>query len=128
VQRERPLTARRLRGGIGVGAVVLKGTPTLIQGPDGLWIDTVGTSDLAVAGMGDTLTGAIGAFLAQGCSAAEAAGLGLLATGRAAVLAHRGRGLQAADIPDFVPDALAEGEARPGIPIPGLLLDMDAAR
>lgn len=128
VQRERPLAARQLREGTGVGAVVLKGTPTLIQGPAGLWIDTVGTSDLAVAGMGDTLTGAIGAFLAQGCPAAEAAGLGLMATGRAAVLAGRGRGLQAADIPDFVPGAMAEGEGRPGIPIPGLLLDLDAAR
>jgi NAD(P)H-hydrate epimerase len=128
VQRDRPLSARRLRDRTGAEAVVLKGSPTLIQGPDGLAIDTVGTSDLAVAGMGDTLTGAVGAFLAQGCPVAESAALGLLATGRAAALADRGSGLQAADVPDFVPDALSEEEARPGIPIPGLILDLDPPR
>ena len=128
VQADRPGTAALLRDRTGVAAVVLKGAPTLVQTGRGLWIDTVGTSDLAVAGMGDTLTGAVGAFLAQGCPAPEAAGLGLLATGRAAALAARGVGLQASDVPDFITQALTEAGSEPGIPIPGVRLDLDAAR
>jgi NAD(P)H-hydrate epimerase len=128
VERDRVVAARRLREGTGCGAAVLKGAPTLVQSGEGLWIDTLGTSDLAVAGMGDTLTGAIGSFLAQGTGVAEAAGLGLIATGRAAVLAGRGPGLQSADVPEFVPDVLAEGEAVPSVPVPGLILDLDPAR
>ena len=128
VQADRPGAAARLRERTGACAVVLKGAPTLVRTDDGLWVDTVGSSDLAVAGMGDTLTGAVGAFLAQGCAGPEAAGLGLVATGRAAALARRGAGLQAADVPEFVPDAVAEGPAEARIPIPGLVLDLDPAR
>lgn len=128
IQGDRVGAVQRLWERTGCGAAVLKGTPTLVQSADGLWIDTVGTSDLAVAGMGDTLTGAVGSFLAQGIGAADAAGLGLIATGRAAVLADRGPGLQSADVPEFVPEVLAEGEATSPLPIPGLTLDLDRAR
>jgi hydroxyethylthiazole kinase-like uncharacterized protein yjeF len=128
IQADRPESAARLQDRTGAAAVVLKGAPTLVRTARELWVDTVGSSDLAVAGMGDTLTGAVGAFLAQGSPAPVAAGLGLVATGRAAALAARGTGLQAADVPDFLPRALAEGEAEPLIPIPGVLLDLDPAR
>ena len=109
------------------GAVaLLKGTPSLVRGPNGLLVDAMGSSDLAVAGMGDTLTGAVGAFLAQGCGPEEAAGLGLVISGRAAARAARGPGLQAADVPDHIPDALLEGAGASDIPLAGLLLDLDA--
>lgn len=128
VQGVRPEAAVRLQDRTGAAAVVLKGAPTLVRTAEELWIDTVGSSDLAVAGMGDTLTGAVGSFLAQGCPAPLAAGLGLIATGRAAALADRGVGLQAADVPDFLPQVLAESDAEPLIPIPGVTLDLDRAR
>ena len=128
VQSDRPAAAARLQSRTGAAAVVLKGAPTLVRTARELWIDTVGSSDLAVAGMGDTLTGAVGAFMAQGCRAPVAGGLGLIATGRAAALAARGVGLQSADVPDFLPQALIEGEAEALIPIPGVLLDLDPAR
>ncbi len=128
IQARRPEAAARLQVDTGAAAVVLKGAPTLVRTAHELWIDTVGSSDLAVAGMGDTLTGAVGSFLAQGRPAPLAAGLGLIATGRAAALAARGVGLQAADVPDFLPRAVSEGEAEPLIPIPGVRLDLDPAR
>lgn len=108
--------------------VVLKGAPSLVAGPDRMWIDTVGSSDLAVAGMGDTLTGAIGAFLAQGVVASHAAGLGLVTTGRAAARAALGAGLQAADVPDEIPHVLAEGPGERRLTLAGVLLDLDPAR
>lgn len=111
-----------------VGSVVLlKGTPSLVAGPEGTWVDCVGSSDLAVAGMGDTLTGAVGAFLAQGVQAQEAAGLALVTTGRAAARAALGAGLQAADVPERIPDVLVEGAGEPRLALAGVLLDLDPA-
>ncbi len=52
--------------------------PSLVATPDSrLFVDTVGSSDLAAAGMGDVLSGVIAAFLAQGSLPYEAASLGL---------------------------------------------------
>ena len=127
VQEDRLGAVAQLRGSTGAVAL-LKGTPSLVRGPSGLLVDAVGSSDLAVAGMGDTLTGAVAAFLAQGSGPEEAAGLGLVTTGRAAARAVRGPGLQAADVPDHLPDALVEGPGTSDIPLPGLLLDLDAPR
>ncbi|HSG47665.1 MAG TPA: ADP/ATP-dependent (S)-NAD(P)H-hydrate dehydratase, partial [Longimicrobiales bacterium] len=108
--------------------VVLKGTPSLVLGSKGLLVDAVGSSDLAVAGMGDTLTGAIASFLGQGVAPTAAAGLGLVVTGRAAARAGMGPGLQAADVPEHLPAALAEGEGETDLRLPGVLLDLDPAR
>ncbi|UCC26136.1 MAG: NAD(P)H-hydrate dehydratase [Gemmatimonadales bacterium] len=108
--------------------VLLKGAPSLVLGPEGLWVEVVGSSDLAVAGMGDTLTGAIGAFLAQGSDPQTAAGLGLVTTARAAARAGAGAGLQAADVPEWIPAALVEGPGGTDLDVPGILLDLDPAR
>jgi NAD(P)H-hydrate epimerase len=115
---------RELTGSV----VLLKGAPSLVSGPDRMWVDTVGSSDLAVAGMGDTLTGAVGAFLAQGVDAPHAAGLGLVTTGRAAARAALGAGLQAADVPDQIPHVLSEGPGDPRLKLAGVLLDLDPPR
>jgi NAD(P)H-hydrate epimerase len=115
---------RRMTGAV----ALLKGAPSLVLGDAGLWVDTVGTSDLATAGMGDTLTGAVGAFLAQGCEPQTAAGLALVTTGRAAALAGAGPGLQAADVPDLIPSSLREGPGVTGLSVPGVLLDLDPPR
>lgn len=127
IQEDRLGALRELRERTGAVAL-LKGTPSLVSGGDVVWIDATGSSDLAVAGMGDTLTGAVGSFLAQGVSGLEAAGLGLLTTGRAAALADRGAGLQSGDVPEYIPRALAEGAGEPGFVFPGLLLDLDPPR
>ena len=63
------------------GAVVLlKGDDTIIARPDGVVvISPGGTPALATAGTGDVLSGLIGALLAKGMDAFEAAALGVLA-------------------------------------------------
>jgi hydroxyethylthiazole kinase-like uncharacterized protein yjeF len=71
------------------GAVVLaKGARTVIAGGEG-WslVNPTGTPGLASGGAGDVLTGAIGALLAQGMPAREAAAAGAWLHGRAAELA-----------------------------------------
>lgn len=125
--RDRLEAVQELREAMGA-VVLLKGTPSLVLGPRGLLVDAVGSSDLAVAGMGDTLTGAIASFLGQGVSATEAAGLGLVVTGRAAARSGMGPGLQAADVPEHLPQALAEGAGETDLRLPGVLLDLDPAR
>ena len=108
--------------------VLLKGMPSLVSGPLGRWISGVGTSDLAAAGMGDTLTGVVGSLLAQGAALQTAAGLGLVFTGRAAERAGGRAGLQTADVPEHLPGALEEGAGVPGTMLAGVLLDLDAPR
>jgi NAD(P)H-hydrate epimerase len=120
-------TAEALRARTGA-TVLLKGAPSLVLGEAHRFVDTLGSSDLAVAGMGDTLAGSVGAFLAQGVEPELAAGLGLVSTGRAAALAGMGSGLQSGDVPEFLPRALREEVGPPALDIPGLLLDLDPAR
>lgn len=127
VEANRPGALDRLTERYGVG-VILKGTPTLVAVEGRRYIDTLGSSDLAVAGMGDTLAGAVGSFLAQGLQPAAAAGVGLVTTARAAALANRGAGLQATDVPAHLPDALAEGWGDTDLDLPWITLDLDSAR
>jgi NAD(P)H-hydrate epimerase len=92
-------------------AVLLKGQPSLLAShKQPLLVNTTGSSDLAAAGMGDQLSGVIGAMLAAGCSARDGAALALFFAGRAADLAARGRSLSPADVSDH----LARAFARPG--------------
>ena len=73
--------------------LVLKGTRTLITAPGHpLSINTTGNPGLSTGGSGDTLSGTIGALLAQGLSPLDAARLGVWLHGHAAdlVLAVRG--------------------------------------
>jgi hydroxyethylthiazole kinase-like uncharacterized protein yjeF len=85
------------------GAIVLlKGSTTVIASPDGrALLAAAGSFRLATAGTGDVLSGIIGAFLAEGVSPLEAAGLAAHVHGRAAGLGFS-RGLVAGDLPDLV--------------------------
>lgn len=129
VTERRPEVALELAGETGC-AVLLKGAPSLVADPrDRLLVDTVGSSDLAAAGMGDVLSGVIAAFLAQGSSAVEAAALGLHTSGRAAVRAELGVSLTPEDVVEHMPAALREeGEGSTELDFPFLLFDQDPAR
>ena len=90
--------------------VLLKGSDTLIAGPDGhVGVSHAGPPGLATAGSGDVLTGTVAAMLAKGgdartatCVAAEAHGL----AGRRAV-DHRGpSGIIATDVIDALPEVI----------------------
>ena len=91
--------------------VLLKGTPTLIASPDQTppLVLAFGTALLATGGSGDLLTGIIGALLASGASAKDAAMLGAAAHGIAAEIAtaeaNAIRGLSLESILDALPHA-----------------------
>ena len=88
--------------------VLLKGVPTVIadlRGPE--HVVASGNPGLATGGSGDLLAGFIGAFLARGTAAAEAAALGAHALGRAAEQGARqwtARSLRPADVLAALPD------------------------
>ena len=110
--------------------VVLKGAPSLVAGPESrVLVGSQGSSDLAVAGMGDTLTGMCGALLAQGLDALDAGAVGLYLTGRAANIAGRGPSLTPSDVIRWLPEALAErGAGWSDLDLPFVIFDADAAR
>lgn len=91
--------------------VLLKGTPTLVCTPDGAapMVVARGTALLATGGSGDLLTGIIGALLAAGMPARDAALLGATAHGLAAEIAtERAGGVRGATLESVLaamPDA-----------------------
>lgn len=104
-----PLEQARVAADTFGAVVLLKGAPSVVCAPGELSvIDTQSSSDLAVAGMGDTLAGVCGTLLAQGLTPRDAGAVGLYLSGRAARLAGRGRGLLPADVVMALPDALME--------------------
>ena len=109
VQADRRNALERLRETFGA-VILLKGRPSLVAGASRR-LDPTGSSDLATAGVGDVLAGTIGAQLARGVPAEDAACLGLWLTSAAARIAGRGAGLQSADLPDHLPAALATTRA-----------------
>jgi NAD(P)H-hydrate repair Nnr-like enzyme with NAD(P)H-hydrate dehydratase domain len=80
----------------------LKGATTIIADRDGrVRVVQSGTPTLATAGTGDVLSGVIGAFLARGLPALEAAALAAHCHGRAASLGPH-EGLIASDLPELI--------------------------
>ena len=68
--------------------LALKGAGTVVTDQSGrLWINSTGNPGMAKGGMGDTLTGIIGALLAQGLPPLEATKSGVFLHGRAGDLA-----------------------------------------
>jgi NAD(P)H-hydrate epimerase len=109
VQADRLGAARELAARTRAVAV-LKGARTVVATPDGrASINPTGNPGMGTAGAGDVLTGVIGALLAQGVAAPEAARLGVYAHGVAGDLAagRAGRGIVAGDIAAQLPAALA---------------------
>jgi ADP-dependent NAD(P)H-hydrate dehydratase / NAD(P)H-hydrate epimerase len=105
--------------------VLLKGQPSLIATPAGaLRVNSVGSSDVAAAGMGDQLAGTIAALLAAGHEPLHAAALGLYLSGRAADLAGLGRSLTPDDVTVHLSRAMREpGPRRSPLRLPFVMFD-----
>jgi NAD(P)H-hydrate epimerase len=116
VQRARVASVRKLAADTRA-IVVLKGARTLIARPDGtVFINPTANPALGTGGAGDVLTGVIGALLAQGMEAFDAARLGVLVHGLAgerAAAAIGGLGMVAGDIPDAIAAIMARGRSAP---------------
>lgn len=78
VQADRPEAARALQRARG-GIVILKGAGSLIAGPSGLVVCPYGNPGMASGGMGDILSGMLGALVGQFNSLEQSAWLGVMA-------------------------------------------------
>lgn len=88
---------------------LLKGTRTVIAGPDGsAHINVTGSRFLATAGSGDVLTGMTGGLLARGLDPLAAASSAAYLHGLAGLLAaeRTGEGTVASDLVGCIPDAV----------------------
>jgi NAD(P)H-hydrate epimerase len=95
--------------------VLLKGSRTLVGGPDGrVRVNPTGGPYLATGGTGDVLTGMIAGLLARGLRPDDAAASAAYVHGVAGALAAEvaGDGATAGDVLDRVPRALAEVTGR----------------
>jgi ADP-dependent NAD(P)H-hydrate dehydratase / NAD(P)H-hydrate epimerase len=108
--------------------VLLKGQPVLVADSGQLMlVNTVSSSDVAVAGMGDQLAGVIGGFMAAGSPPRIAAALALLYAGRAACIANKGRSLSPADVSDSMAQSFADpGPTRSALRLPFITFDQPA--
>jgi len=94
--------------------VVLKGARTLVcdgtLGDDHCSINPTGGPALATGGSGDVLAGTIGALLAQGLAAADAARAGVYVHGRAGerLEAVHGRGAVSGDLGLAIASVIAQ--------------------
>jgi hydroxyethylthiazole kinase-like uncharacterized protein yjeF len=93
--------------------VLLKGADTLVAEGGRVAVNSTGNVALATAGTGDVLSGVIGALLARGMDAYEAAQAGAWAHGRAAELWLEGTGwpaesMIATDLLGHLPPAVGE--------------------
>ncbi|WP_280547854.1 MULTISPECIES: NAD(P)H-hydrate dehydratase [unclassified Halomonas] len=100
IEADRPAAALALQRRFG-GVVVLKGAGSLVAGPAGLAVCPYGNPGMASGGMGDALSGILGALLAQRLPLESAVRLGVLVHALAADMAARQggeRGLLAGDL------------------------------
>ncbi|MEV6736075.1 NAD(P)H-hydrate dehydratase [Streptomyces sp. NPDC051104] len=87
--------------------VLLKGSTTLVAGPDGgpVRVNATGTPWLATAGSGDVLSGLSGSLLAAGLSARDAASVAAYLHGLAGRYAADGAPAGAHDVANAIPEA-----------------------
>lgn len=104
IQSDRIRAARDLAEGYRCIAV-LKGAGTIICDDENTSINRTGNPLLATAGTGDVLAGMIGALLARGYSAIDAASIGVALHGRAADT-MRARGIRHAVASDVIAELL----------------------
>jgi NAD(P)H-hydrate epimerase len=92
VQADRWDIARGFARDCGV-VTVLKGAGTVITDGSGpLWVNSTGNPGMAKGGMGDALTGIIGAFIARGMTPLDAARAGVFLHGLAGDIAREDLG------------------------------------
>lgn len=94
--------------------VVLKGAGTVVTDGSQTSVNATGNPGMATGGAGDVLTGVIVALCGQGCSAWEAAVMGVHAHGLAGDLCaaeRSARGMIASDLLEYLPAAWARLEA-----------------
>lgn len=82
--------------------IVVKGAPTLIVAGNKIYKNTTGNQALATAGSGDTLSGIITSFLAQGYEPNDAAILGVYIHGLTADIASKDIGYEAFIASDII--------------------------
>jgi NAD(P)H-hydrate epimerase len=98
--------------------VLLKGTPTVVTGPDGSrCVVAAGTAALATGGSGDVLSGMIGTLVAQGIAPTDAAACAAWVHGRAAELVATVRGSLLQDVVARLADAWRLDDAPPPYPV-----------
>ncbi|MEU5089515.1 NAD(P)H-hydrate dehydratase [Streptomyces sp. NPDC021356] len=87
--------------------VLLKGSTTLVAGPDGgpVRVNPTGTPYLATAGSGDVLSGLAGSLLAAGLTALDAGSAGAYLHGLAGRFASAGAPAGAHDVAEAIPRA-----------------------
>lgn len=126
LKRDPVSAARAAASELGVH-VLLKGTPSLVVDRGGrAWIATSGSSDLATAGMGDTLAGTAASLAAQGVVLAEAGAAALELTARASALTGAGTGMVPSDLIDALSAATRErGPGDTDLGLPAVLFDQD---
>ncbi len=104
VEQDRPAAIRRLSDQYG-GTVLLKGAGTLLLSEGRLAVNSSGNPGMASGGMGDVLSGVIGALRAQGLTGYDAACLAVQVHGKAAdqlACRYGERGLLASDLIDQI--------------------------
>ncbi|MFJ8106851.1 NAD(P)H-hydrate dehydratase [Streptomyces sp. NPDC096132] len=106
VEGARLAAVRELAGRYGA-TVLLKGSTTLVAGPDGgaVRVNATGTPWLATAGSGDVLSGLAGSLLAAGLSAVDAGSVGAYLHGLAGRFAAEGAPVGAHDVAEAIPEA-----------------------
>ena len=114
--QENRLAAAHLGGNLFVNerhdtVMVVKGAGTIIAtGNDRATINTTGNPGMATGGMGDVLTGIIGALICQGLAPVDAAVAGVYLHGAAAdrLYAQSGAGFLATELADMIPLVITE--------------------
>ena len=103
VERDRLHAVRQLQQRYG-GVILLKGAGTLIADTNCVWVCQEGNPGMASGGMGDLLSGIIGALWGQGLPQAVAAWVGACVHGEAGDLAAElgERGMLASDLLPFI--------------------------
>jgi ADP-dependent NAD(P)H-hydrate dehydratase / NAD(P)H-hydrate epimerase len=102
-----PLAHARRAAATYDAVVLLKGRHTLVVDPaDRVRVTTTGVPWLATAGAGDVLGGLVGALLAAGLGAFDAASVGSWLHGAAGTLASRGGPVVAGEVAAAVPDVV----------------------
>lgn len=113
IQENREMTAKTFAAQYDKILLVLKGYKTVVVRKRDFYVNDTGNSGMATAGSGDVLTGIMGAFLAQGIDAYEAAKIAVYLHGLAGDLAAKIKGqisLIAGDLIDYLPQAFKKLE------------------